>query len=249
MGVVVSAHGRVTVVTLDWPERRNAVGPVQAAQIASAIESACAEGASGLVITGNGAFCAGGDLVAIMELVSQGGDAVREAVYGRFQRLPRALLSAPVPVFAALDGPAVGLGMDLALACDERFLGPNGWMRQGWGALGLIPGTGGELLLRRLNPTLVWRLLGAGEKVDGAAAEGYGLGRSAADGGLQAALSAMEALLRTVPADALRAYADLHRRQLLAELDAHLQACLDHQVALLTSERFAEQASAILGRS
>ena len=99
-----------------------------------------------------------------MALVKQGPDVVRDAVYGRFQRLPRTILSAPVPVFAAVDGPAVGLGMDLALMCDDRFIGPKGWLRQGWGALGLVPGTGGELLLRRLAPNLIWQLLGSGER-------------------------------------------------------------------------------------
>lgn len=244
--MVTTDVGQVTVITLEWPERRNAVGPEEVAEVADAIGAASGKGSRGLVVTGHGAFCAGGDLPAIMALVKQGPDVVRDAVYGRFQRLPRTILSAPVPVFAAVDGPAVGLGMDLALMCDDRFIGPKGWLRQGWGALGLVPGTGGELLLRRLAPNLIWQLLGSGEKIDGVAAEHYGLGRPCSEPAIDTAVAAMDHLVSSVPADALAGYAGLHRAELLREIDGHLAACLDFQVGLLTSSRFAEQAERLL---
>ena len=59
----------------------------------------------------------------------------------------RTLMAVPVPTIAAVDGAAVGMGMDLALACDSRFIGTTGWMRQGWARYGAIPATGGLVFL------------------------------------------------------------------------------------------------------
>jgi hypothetical protein len=76
----------------------------------------------------------------------------KTTIYDLPQSMVRALVSVSVPIIAALDGPAVGLGMDLALACDMRLVGAGGWMMQGWARAGLVPATGGVLLMERLAP-------------------------------------------------------------------------------------------------
>jgi len=104
------------------------------------------------VLTGNGAFCAGGNLRGAVERSDLDTSERRQMVYAAYQGVVRALVDCPVPTVAAVDGPAVGMGFDLALACDSRFVGPDGWCQQGWGRVGLVPGTGGELLLRLRAP-------------------------------------------------------------------------------------------------
>ena len=246
MPVSIERQGPAAVVKLGWPERRNAIGPQEATELAAAIAEA-AEGTdiSGVVISGEGAFCAGGDLPAILRLADQGPAAVRDSIYGDFQRIPRTILRTQVPVVAAVDGPAVGLGMDLALMCDDRFFGPQGWLRQGWAAVGLVPGTGGALMLRRLNPALLWELLGDQRRIDGETAAEMGLGHFNPQSGLDEAVKAI-AKLSSIPAAALAGYVELQRGQLLAEVDAHLERCLDHQVRLLTSPGFRARAEAAM---
>lgn len=245
---LVQRVGAARVVTLDWPEQRNALGPAQARAVGEALAEASTDGdAAAVVLTGRGAFCAGGDLAAIAEIAAQGPDAVRNTVYTCFQGMMRALLDVPVPVIAAVDGPAVGLGMDLVLACDVRLVGTSGWLRQGWGALGLIPGTGGELLLRRLNPTSIWHLLADASKIDGPGASRLGIG-TAVDGSAIDAAVALAERYGDMPRSALEGYVRLHRAELRAAMDEHLPRCLDVQVELICSDEFRARAAKLLSR-
>ena len=246
MSARTEVRGAAAVVTLDWPERRNSLGPGQAAELADALEAAGAEqDVAAVVLTGNGAFCAGGDLPAIVAMTRGGPDAVRAGVYGHFQRLVRTLLAVPLPTIAAVDGAAVGLGMDLALACDLRLCGPAGWMRQGWAKLGLVPGTGGVALLQRLAPAALWEVLSTDPKLDGPALERLGLARPAATTGVEAAVDVAASLAR-IGDRALLAYVDLSRPS-PDEVDAHLARVLEHQVGLLCSPEFARRAEELLG--
>ncbi|HTU06902.1 MAG TPA: enoyl-CoA hydratase/isomerase family protein, partial [Trebonia sp.] len=148
MGVVTEVAGPAALVVLDWPEKRNALGPDEANEVAAALRAAAGQpDVRGIVLTGNGAFCAGGDLGGMVARADMPPEERRALVYSAYQGLIRTLIELPVPTVAAVDGPAVGMGFDIALACDSRFIGPDGWCRQGWARIGLIPGTGGELLL------------------------------------------------------------------------------------------------------
>src|SRR5439155_6126032 len=152
-----SRHGPAAVVTMSWPEQRNALGPEEATQVADALRQAASDtGVAGVVLTGEGAFCAGGNLKAASTRVEMPPEERRTLVYGAFQGLIGALVSLPVPTVAAVDGPAVGMGLDLALACDSRFIGPEGWVSQGWGRMSLVPATGGVLLLQLRAPDILW---------------------------------------------------------------------------------------------
>src|SRR5947207_1820312 len=143
MGVRQEWHDRVAVVTLDWPERRNALGPPDLRDVAAAIQGVADANADVIVLTGNGAFCSGGHLESIAERTTMSASDHRRQIAGSAQALIRTLVGVPVPVIAAIDGPAIGLGFDIALACDYRLVGPNGWCMQGWGRVGVIPGAGG----------------------------------------------------------------------------------------------------------
>ncbi|MCU4183356.1 enoyl-CoA hydratase/isomerase family protein [Acidiferrimicrobium sp. IK] len=247
MTVITKVLGAAAVVTLDWPERRNALGPDEAAQVADALESAATQpGAAAVVLTGSGAFCAGGDLRAIIEMTKGGPEAIRSGIYGNFQRMVRAVLACPLPTIAAVDGAAVGLGMDLALACDIRLCGPSGWMRQGWAALGLVPGIGGVALFERLAPGAMWGVLADNTKLEGATLERLGLARACTTPAVDVAV-AQAASLAAIGDSALRAYVDLSRPP-GDVLDRHLSQALDHQVELLSSPNFARRAQQLLAR-
>jgi 2-(1,2-epoxy-1,2-dihydrophenyl)acetyl-CoA isomerase len=241
MGVSCKRDNGTAVVTLDWPERRNALGPAEAAELtAQFAEVADDPKVTAVVLTGNGAFCAGGDLHAIRELAAQGPVAVRDAVYDVFQKLVLTMVALPVPLIAAVDGAAVGLGLDLALACDRRLMGPRGWLAQGWGQVGLIAGTGGVHLLNRLSPVALWEMLGSADRVTCARAEQLGLATAAPDTALAAA-SADAERLALIPRPALLGYVELSRAALRKSLEAHLQECLRLQVELITAPDFLDR--------
>jgi enoyl-CoA hydratase/carnithine racemase len=246
MSVDVTSSDGVAIVALNWPDRRNAIGPVQAQELTAALEAVGHDrDVSVVVLTGTGAFCAGGDLPAIAELAGEGPEAVRHALYSVFHALIRSVVDLPVPVLAAIDGPAVGLGMDLALATDWRVIGREGWLRQGWGELAVIPGIGGELLLRRLAPTLLWSLLSEPRKIAAGEAVRLGIADHSADDARSAA-QAHAAALAKVPRETLEGYVRLHRAQLRADLDDHLELCVELQSALLCSDEFQRRAERAL---
>ena len=157
---MIGADGVLEVV-LSWPEVRNALGPADADSLIVRLSEAEDEACRCVVLSAEGtAFCAGGNLREVWRLVQMGEDAVRARIYGSFQGLVRRLRSLPVPVIAAVDGPAVGLGFDLALACDLRLFGADAWVQQGWATVGLIPATGGFRFLSEIGGRdLCWEML------------------------------------------------------------------------------------------
>ncbi|MCB1271351.1 MAG: enoyl-CoA hydratase/isomerase family protein, partial [Microthrixaceae bacterium] len=135
---------RVAVVTLDDPSRRNALSLQLSADLASTIEALAEDPEVGaVVVTGDGpAFCAGADLTQL-------GDSAREgllAIYEGFLAVARC----PLPTIAAVNGPAVGAGMNLALACDLRVASTEARFDCRFLDLGIHPGGGHTWMLRRL---------------------------------------------------------------------------------------------------
>jgi enoyl-CoA hydratase len=113
----------VGLATIDRPERRNALNAELCAQLQAHLEGH--RDLRAVVITGAGdkAFCAGADLVVRTDDASEpgGGDTFRPA----FERALDAVVDYPAPVLAAVNGPAIGAGMQLAVACDLRVAALN----------------------------------------------------------------------------------------------------------------------------
>jgi enoyl-CoA hydratase/carnithine racemase len=140
----------LTTLTIARPARRNALDAATAEALALAIEEA-GSAARVVIITGEGdAFCAGGDLDELERWSELTPEAIASTLYGSFQRMIRGIRSADAVFVAAVNGAAVGAGMDLALACDLRVAAEGARIGQVWVRLGVIPGTGGAWLTQEL---------------------------------------------------------------------------------------------------
>lgn len=114
--ITIAHHGAVALVEIDRQDRRNALDTEHCHALAAALTTAVADGARAVVLTGAGtAFCAGADLDGVHspEFLTALYDALRT------------LTELPVPVLAAVNGPAIGAGTQLALAADLRVVGPT----------------------------------------------------------------------------------------------------------------------------
>jgi enoyl-CoA hydratase/carnithine racemase len=247
MGVNVDVRGAAAVVALNWPEKRNSIGPSEARQIAAALDEAANTATAGVVLTGIGAFCAGGDLPTLVAMCD-GADPsdVATMIYDDIHSILRAIEGAPIPIVAAVDGPAIGLGFDLALLCDMCFVGTHGWLQQGWAVPGLIHGTGGNAVLNRLAPGVSWRLIAEQPKLDAAAAANIGIAEAADGAALDAALDRIERLAK-MPRTTLEAYTKLERSLRWPSAD-FLAECATTQAGLLTSDDFIRRARELLSR-
>lgn len=235
----------VATVRLAWPQRRNALGPAEAGELTERLLAVGADDSTrAIVLAGDtGAFCAGGHLPSIVEVTRGGAEAVRAVLYKKFQGLIRTIRELPVPVIAAIEGPAIGLGCDIALACSIRVIGPGGWLRYGWAGLGLIPAPGGLHMLKALvGEQRAWEFIAA-DRLDGPKLESWGAAIASADAAADA--QGLGAALAQLPAEAVRG-----AKQLLAENDfeTHLAIALDLQSGFLTSERFRQRAAEALNR-
>jgi 2-(1,2-epoxy-1,2-dihydrophenyl)acetyl-CoA isomerase len=237
--------GSVAEIALDLPEVRNALGPQGARDLRSAIDRANRDlNVGAIVLSARGkAFCSGGNLPEILELAEQGDTAITATIYKDFQGLFRLIGSSRVPIIGAVDGPAIGVGCDLALSANVTFIGRRGWLAQGWIHAGLIPATGGTLYAsQRGGGQAVWRLLTA-DRVDGPTAEQWGLGIACEDA-RESAL-AMAKNLASLPRQALEAVLALSR---IHEREEHLACALEFQRRFITDPTFAERARQLLAR-
>jgi enoyl-CoA hydratase/carnithine racemase len=236
--IQVSTEAGVASVVIDRPERRNAMSETTMREIAHALS----------VVGGdNGAFCAGIDIRWLNSRSAQETVGRGVSFYNEPQDMIRAILATPVPVIAAVDGPAVGMGMDLALACDLRFIGPAGWFHQGWARAGLIPATGGVRFTEALAPGLIWQLLTRQEPLRPAQAAACGLAEAAAGTALEAARS-LAAQLAEMPTEALRGYVRLSRASRTDRLEDHLAQAAEIQLSLFEQGGYQDALAAQLGQ-
>lgn len=130
-----------------------------------------------IVLTGAGtAFCAGADLQGMGKRHAETAYQRKTALARRIHRIPRLLASIDKPVIAAINGVAVGAGLDMALMCDLRFAAASARMGETYIKAGLVPGDGGAWYLPRLiGPARALEMFWTGDLVDASAAERIGL--------------------------------------------------------------------------
>lgn len=235
----------VGVVTLDAPDRRNAFVLDMCAETAAVLDELEANPAVGaLVVTGAGsAFCAGADL-------SHLGGSQHEgllAIYEGFLRVARS----PLPTIAAVNGPAVGAGMNLALACDVRMAGDSARFDPRFLQLGIHPGGGHTWMLRRIvGPQVAAAMVLFGEVLDGAAAERCGLAwRCVPDGEVLERSVALAARAAAAPRELVRRIkTTIGDMADVADHDAAVARELDDQVWSVTRPEFTERLVAARSR-
>ncbi|MEO5680279.1 MAG: enoyl-CoA hydratase [Acidimicrobiales bacterium] len=182
MGAVhVEVADGVGLVRLDDPGRRNALSAPLVEELVAAVGRLEADPSVGaLVVTGAPpAFCAGADL-SDLGASRHGREAGLRRIYEGFLAVARS----PLPTIAAVNGAAVGAGMNLALACDVRLVGRSARFDTRFLQLGLHPGGGHVWMLERIvGPQVALATLLFGEVLGGEEAERVGLAWRCVDDG------------------------------------------------------------------
>jgi enoyl-CoA hydratase/carnithine racemase len=171
--VRVESDDRVYTVSFERPESKNAFTATAATELVDALERAKVEDARAVVVTGDGdAFCAGGDIEAMAARDLTPGEAY-ERVQSTLNTVVESLLTAPFPVIAKVNGDAVGAGTNIAAACDFAYADAEGRFGEVFANVGLIPDSGGTVLLPALvglrtakELTMTGRLFDAEEAVE-----------------------------------------------------------------------------------
>lgn len=146
--VLLDSHGPVRVLTLAAPERRNALDWPLLAELAAAVRTVAAdEAARALVVTGAGkAFCAGADLANLFGDLDRPTDEMREHLMGVYDSF-LGIRDLSIPTIAAVNGAAIGAGMNIALVCDVVVAGPYAGFGPTFAEIGLHPGGGCSWML------------------------------------------------------------------------------------------------------
>lgn len=148
-------NGPVVTITLDRPDARNAYSSAMVTSLVAALDAAEADASVRcIVLTGEGkSFHAGGDLKAMRAAsgMFEGGPlALRRQYVDGIQRVPRRLAACDKPIIAAINGAAIGAGLDLACMCDLRVAATGAKMGSTFVKVGLVPGDGGAYFLARV---------------------------------------------------------------------------------------------------
>ncbi|RBY75144.1 enoyl-CoA hydratase/isomerase family protein [Blastococcus sp. TF02-09] len=175
-GLVVENRGHVRVLTLDRPERRNALSSELQADLVDQLLDAGEGGeVRAIVLTGTGpAFCAGFDLKEIREK-DQRGERFRPPMNRPGRSLFEVVTETPVPIVAALQGHAVAGGFELALACDLRIAAPGIKLGLPEATIGMGANFGSVVLPKRIPMGIALEMLLTGEYVSSEEAERWGL--------------------------------------------------------------------------
>jgi enoyl-CoA hydratase len=232
MPLHVARRDGIAILTLDDPERRNALSAEMVDDILATMRDLEAdESVHALVITGAGpAFCSGADLGNLVRLTdAEGGDA-REvrSIYDGFL----VFRDSPLPTIAAVNGPAVGAGFNLALACDVRIVSPAARFDTRFAMIGLHPGGGHVWMLERLGgPQTAAAMACFAERIDGERAAELGLAWSCVDANqlLDTAVE-MAARAANVPRELMaKVKATLREAAWQADFESAVRAELDRQ--------------------
>lgn len=246
-GLRAERDGHVLTLTLDRPERRNALtGPVLDA-LAAQLRDLDAD-VRVVVLTGAGkGFCAGQDL-ADEGLTGEGADV--GAVVDRWNACVRAIRDAAPPVVAAVNGVAAGAGANLALACDLVLATRSARFLEPFAGLGLVPDGGGTWTLPRLvGPQRAAALTMLGAPLDATTAAAWGLiAETVDDDDFAARVDEVAATIADLPPRGMAATKAILRASLDADLDTQLDRERDAQRERGDDEEYRTAVAAFLSR-
>lgn len=250
--LLLETDGVIARLTINRPDTRNPLGhqgdgerfAEAAAQINANKNLRC------VIMTGAGkAFSAGGDLKSMRDRSGHfGGNALelrdhyRDSIHG----IIRAMWNIEVPVVGAINGPAIGLGNDVASLCDIRIAAASAKFGATFLKLGLLPGDGGAWLLpRHIGWSRAAQLFFTGELIDAETAKEWGLvSEVVADTDVMPRAEALAEKIAVQPPQALRMTKKLMRDGTMASFDAVMEMSAALQVTLQHTDDHMEAVNA-----
>lgn len=240
--LLIERDADVVTVHMNRPETRNALtDPAQMQEFADLCMNLRRDlSVKAMILTGAGsAFCAGGNIKDMRErtgIFAGSPYALRNSYRDGIQRIPLALYELEIPVIAAVNGAAIGAGLDLACMCDIRLAAQSATFAESFVRLGIVPGDGGAWLLpRAIGLPRASIMAFTGETIDAAKALEWGLvAQVAPDADLIGEARSLARRIAANPGHALRMTKRLLREgqhmrlDSLLELSASFQALAHH---------------------
>lgn len=174
--ILVEIKNNIQTITLNRPDKKNAFNPEMIDAWVKALEDAQSnDEVHVVVVTGAGdVFCAGGDVSDMNKVKTR--LEVKNDLWEKIHNVPFTMKKLDKPVIAAINGPAVGAGLDMALMADMRIMAEETKVSEGYIKVGLIPGDGGSYFLPRLvGQSKALELLWTGRFVGSSEAKEIGL--------------------------------------------------------------------------
>ncbi|MGP1354720.1 MAG: enoyl-CoA hydratase-related protein [Parasphingopyxis sp.] len=219
----------IATITLNRPERLNAMPPAMADEISAALDEALGEGVRCVIMTGEGrAFCSGADLAGGGRDGSSeisGGDRAKASLDGHYNPMMKKLAELPVPLITAVKGPAAGVGCSAGLAGDFVICGESAYFLQAFVNIGLVPDGGATWMLPRLiGKARAFEMMMLGEKIPAEKALEWGMAyKVVPDDALMDEAQALAERLAKGPTKAL----GLMRRTAMENLERDYSDALD----------------------
>jgi methylglutaconyl-CoA hydratase len=248
MSVVrVEDEGGVRTITLNRPEKRNALTPELQEELMAALGGAEAAGARVVVLAGEGeAFCAGLDLTVLREMAGQSVDEDRIEAQ-RVARMFRALWECDVPTIAVVQGAAIAGGTGLATMCDFTLAAPEARFGFTEARIGFVPALVSAYLRLQVGDKVARGLLLTARIFDAEEARRLGLvSEVVAREGLQTRARELAAELMRNSPESLRATKQLLRAQQREWLESALELAMEANAAGRQTEDFREGVAAFV---
>lgn len=252
--IQITKEGPVTILTLDRADTMNPLGaPGDGDEFVAAANAINRDMECRVVIlTGAGrAFSAGGDVKAMRDKTGTFGGttpAISDGYRDNIHQMLRALYGLRVPVIAAVNGPAIGLGCDVACLADIRIASESAKFGVTFLKLGIIPGDGGTWILPRvIGMSRAAELFYTGDVIDAATAKDWGLvSRVVAPDTLMDEARALAGRIALLPPHSLRHTKNLLRQGQQVSYDTALEMAANTQAMMHTTADHAEGVAALI---
>ena len=252
--ILLNVQNHIAVLTLNHPEQRNPISEIETVdafiQTLSKVEND--PSVRCLIITGAGsAFSSGGNVKHMLNkegMFAGSANDVRENYAKMIQRIPLALHGLNIPTIAAVNGPAVGAGCDLAMYCDMRIASTKAMFAESFIKVGIIPGDGGAWILPKIAGFgRAAEMMFTGDAIDAQQAMDWGMLNKLVepDALMDEAMSLAQRIAVNAP-QALRASKQLLRAATTMPLDSLLQMSAAIQANLHQTDDHMGAVSAIL---
>lgn len=239
-------------ICFNRPEVSNAVRPETMRQFCHAVDECTArDDVAAIIVTGNGRhFAAGADFGFLDELTRAKTEDTRDSLYEWFVGAARRLWRCPKPTIAAVNGAAVTVGCEIALACDVRLVTEAAVFHESWLRLGLLPPLGGSVLLPRLiGLGRASEMILEMRAVTGREAVQIGLaGELVEPGDLRSAAASRALALTQLPPRSYRMAKEALHRPLEADMEREWQANVLAQSMLIGTQEFRSRVSQLRKR-